>query len=148
MYPGDHLEDHPDKPAVVMGRSGVAVTYAELDCRSTQLARLLREAGLSRGDHIAIFTENQPRYLEIVWAALDCPGGFAWGVTQDNTPSVLGRMAARLVRMPAVEERCIAVGWRLEKEGRKRYAGTAVFTEAGDLCGLSRQTWIQLNRPV
>ncbi len=69
MYIGDHVEAQPDKPAVIMGRTGI-VTYRELDSRSTQLARMLRAAGLERGDHIAIFMENHPRFLEVVWAAL------------------------------------------------------------------------------
>ncbi len=69
MYPGDYVESTPDKPAIIMG-SGAVVTFRELDERSTRLARLLREAGLRRGDHIALFMENQPRFLEVMWAAL------------------------------------------------------------------------------
>jgi long-chain acyl-CoA synthetase len=69
VYIGDHVDAQPDKAAIIMGRTGI-VTYRELDSRSTQLARLLRAAGLERGDHLAIFMENQPRFLEVVWAAL------------------------------------------------------------------------------
>ena len=70
MYPGDYVESTPDKPAVIMGTAGAVLTYRELDERSTQLARLLREAGLRRGDHIALFMENQLRFPEVIWAAL------------------------------------------------------------------------------
>src|SRR5437879_5866424 len=70
MYPGTHAERVPDRPALVMGTSGEVVTYAQLDERSNRLAHLLRDAGLSRGDHMALFMENNPRYLEVVWAAL------------------------------------------------------------------------------
>ncbi len=42
MYPGDYVETTPEKPAIIMGASGVTVTFRELDARSTQLARLLR----------------------------------------------------------------------------------------------------------
>ncbi len=70
MYPGDHAETAPDKPAIIMGSSGIVVTFGELDARSTRLARLLREVGLARGDHIALFMENQPRFMEVVLAAL------------------------------------------------------------------------------
>ena len=45
------------------------VTYRELDDRSNQLAQLLHDRGLGFGDHIAIFMDNDPRYLEVVWAA-------------------------------------------------------------------------------
>jgi acyl-CoA synthetase (AMP-forming)/AMP-acid ligase II len=70
MYPGTHAEKNPDKAAVTMARSGVVVTYGELETRSNQLARLWRSAGLREGDHVAIFLENHPRFLEAVWAGL------------------------------------------------------------------------------
>ena len=70
MYPGTVAAEHPDRPAVVMATSGEVVTFGQLDERSNQLAHLLRAAGLQRGDHIALFMENHPRFLEVVWAAL------------------------------------------------------------------------------
>jgi long-chain acyl-CoA synthetase len=70
MYAGDHAQTTPDKPAVIMGTSGEVVTFGELDARSNRLARLIREAGLVRGDHIALFMENQARFPEVVLAAL------------------------------------------------------------------------------
>jgi long-chain acyl-CoA synthetase len=70
MYPGVHATITPDKPALIMGGTGEVVTYRELDERSNQLARLWRDQGLQPGDHVAIFSENQPRYLEVMWAAL------------------------------------------------------------------------------
>jgi len=70
MYPGFHAAKTPDKAALVMGNSGEEVTYRQLDERSNQLARLWRDHGLRPGDHVAIFSENQPRYLEVMWAAL------------------------------------------------------------------------------
>jgi acyl-CoA synthetase (AMP-forming)/AMP-acid ligase II len=70
MYPGEHAESTPDKAAIVMGTSGVVVTFRELDERSTRFARLLREAGLRKGDHIALLMENHPRFMEVAWAAL------------------------------------------------------------------------------
>ena len=70
MYPGAHSQSTPDKPAVIMAGSGEVVTYRELDERSNRLARLWRDRGLSVGDHVAIFSENQARYFEVMWAAL------------------------------------------------------------------------------
>ena len=64
MYPGEHAKTAPDRPAIVMARSGEVVTYRELDERSNRLAHLLRAAGLKRGDHFAVFMENHPRYVE------------------------------------------------------------------------------------
>ena len=69
MYPGAHAATSPDKPAVVMASTGETVTYRELDERSNRLARLLRARGLKQGDSIAIFMDNNARYLEVAWAA-------------------------------------------------------------------------------
>jgi fatty-acyl-CoA synthase len=70
MYPGSHAKRWPDKPALLGAASGRAVSYRELDERSNRLAHLLRAAGLQRGGHIAIFMENNLRYMEVFWAAL------------------------------------------------------------------------------
>jgi fatty-acyl-CoA synthase len=70
VYPGAHAKTEPDKPALIMGRSGEVVTYAELDARSNRLARLLWANGLRPGGHVAIFMENNPRYPEVYWAAI------------------------------------------------------------------------------
>lgn len=70
MYPGAHALATPDKPALVVEPSGETITYRELNERSNQLAHLWRSHGLHPGDHVAVFMENHPRYLEVVWAAL------------------------------------------------------------------------------
>ncbi|MDG2026751.1 MAG: acyl-CoA synthetase [Acidimicrobiales bacterium] len=67
MYPGAH---DPDRAAVVIAESGETVSYGELEQRSIQLARFWHHAGLQPGDHVAILLGNNPRYFEVVWAAL------------------------------------------------------------------------------
>jgi len=79
---------------------------------------------------------------EFVWAALDCPGAYATGVLGRGA-IVLGRLTARIERVPEAGERCVVVGWPLESDGRKHGAGTALFTDAGDLLGLARALWIE-----
>ncbi len=69
MYPGAHVEEHGDKPAVIMANSGEVVTYRQLDERSMQVAQMLHAAGLRPRDHIAIMLDNDPRYFEIYWGA-------------------------------------------------------------------------------
>jgi long-chain acyl-CoA synthetase len=64
VYPGKHAATRPDHPAVIMGQTGEAVTYGELDARSNRLAQLFRARGLNRLDHYAIFMENNARYIE------------------------------------------------------------------------------------
>src|SRR3979411_444093 len=64
MYTGKHAHLRPLQPAFIMADSGEAVTYAVLEARSNRLAHLLRNRGLKRLDHYAIFMENNGRYLE------------------------------------------------------------------------------------
>jgi long-chain acyl-CoA synthetase len=69
MYPGDHAKRHPDKPAFVMATTDEMVTFGELEARANRLAHLFRDRGLRRGDHVAIFMENNVRYVETEAAA-------------------------------------------------------------------------------
>jgi long-chain acyl-CoA synthetase len=64
MYPGNHTGPKADRPAFIMAQSGKTVTYAELEARTNRLAHFLRNRGLKRLDHYAIFMENNARYLE------------------------------------------------------------------------------------
>ena len=69
MHPSINARKTPDKPAIVMAASGETLTYRELDDRSNQGAQLFRKLGLANGDCIAIFMQNDIRFLEICWAA-------------------------------------------------------------------------------
>src|ERR1700741_2733725 len=64
MYPGVHATILLAKPAFIMAQTGVAVTYGELEQRTNRLAHFLRNRGLKRRDHYAIFMENNDRYVE------------------------------------------------------------------------------------
>jgi long-chain acyl-CoA synthetase len=63
MYAPEHAKSTPDKPAIIMATSGTAVTFAEFEAGANRFAHLLRESGLQRGDHMAIFMDNDPRML-------------------------------------------------------------------------------------
>ena len=69
MYPGEHAQEHPDQPALVMAASGAQLTFAEFEANANRLAHLYRDAGLRRGDHVALFMENNLRYFETMSAA-------------------------------------------------------------------------------
>lgn len=70
MYPGVYANTQPDKLAIIHPSSGAEVTYRQLNERSNQLAQLLYQRGLRRGDHVALFLENHPIFLEVAWACL------------------------------------------------------------------------------
>jgi hypothetical protein len=80
-----------------------------------------------------------PRYL---WAALDCPGGIA--VSNDAQPIVLGRITGEILGDLQAGERCVVIGWEMGRDGRKRFAGTAVFNESGQLIGQAKAIWFEI----
>ena len=82
---------------------------------------------------------------EIVWAALDCPSGWAvFGDPSQGRPAVLGRLAARLIAPVRPGERCVVIGWPRGEEGRKLYSGSALFSHDGELRALARATWVRI----
>ncbi len=78
---------------------------------------------------------------EMVWAAIDCPGAYAVGA-DGRGDIVLGRMTATVTRVPAIDEECVVTAWPLGEEGRKLFAGTALYDAAGELLALAKQIWI------
>jgi hypothetical protein len=81
---------------------------------------------------------------EFVWAALDCPGGLAVIAHIGFRPIVLGKLAAHLERPVLVGERYVVMCWMMGADGRKFEAGTAVYTDCGELCAVAKATWITL----
>ena len=77
----------------------------------------------------------------MVWAAIECPGAYATGDV-DRAAVVLGRMTARIDRLPDEGEPCVVAGWPLGLDGRKLFAGTALFGRGGELLARARQVWI------
>jgi hypothetical protein len=78
---------------------------------------------------------------ELVWASLDCPGAIAVGFP-DRGETLLGRFAARIDRLPRSGELCVVVAWPRGEEGRKLYAGTALFSAHGEPLAVAQATWI------
>lgn len=66
----DNVRKFPEKPAVIMADTGVALTYADLNARSNRGAHFLRSLGLQRGDTLALCVENAPCFFHVACAAL------------------------------------------------------------------------------
>jgi hypothetical protein len=79
---------------------------------------------------------------EVIWAALDCPGYFAWVEREGRHGALLGTMTAEVIRRPEAGEACIVVAWPLAREGRKETAGVALYSAAGELMARAHQVWI------
>jgi hypothetical protein len=78
----------------------------------------------------------------LVWAALDCPGG--WASETPGRPMVLGRMTLQRHRAPRPGQTHVVVGWTVGSEGRKTFSGTALYDAAGTVLAVAQQTWIAL----
>jgi hypothetical protein len=77
------------------------------------------------------------------WAALDCPGAFAVQADFARGLCVLGRLTGRVLEPPRAGEECVVVGWPLGRDGRKLYAGTALY-RGGELLAVARAVWIEV----
>lgn len=56
----------PDSPAII--HSGQRISWRQFDEDSSRLAALLEQKGVRPGDKVAEYLENQPKYLEAVFA--------------------------------------------------------------------------------
>jgi hypothetical protein len=81
--------------------------------------------------------------VPVMWAALDCPGG--WAADFSKQPMVLGRMTADVYRLPAAGEPCLSIGGLLRTEGRKFFTNTALYAVDGELLGRAEQIWISID---
>jgi hypothetical protein len=78
---------------------------------------------------------------ELVWAALDCPSG--WAIDEFSREGVLlGRLAARVDEPPPPGAPHVVLGWPIGADGRKRFAGSAILTADGRPIAVARSTWL------
>jgi len=84
---------------------------------------------------------------EFIWCALDCPGAFSFEFPE-NSPVLLGEMAASLRSAVYVGERYIVVGWELARDERRHFTGTALFSESGECRACARATWFEMPAPL
>lgn len=79
-----------------------------------------------------------PAYL---WTALDCPGQVAYAVEGIRT-GLLGRITANIYCPAPAGEDYVVTAWRERIEGKKHFAGTAIFDRTGTLIASALSIWI------
>lgn len=62
----DHASNAAESPALILADGGV-ISYGDLYVRSQRVAALLHDAGLRRGDGVALVLPNRPEFFEITW---------------------------------------------------------------------------------
>lgn len=75
-----------------------------------------------------------------VAAALDCPGAFAF-ISDDKRAGLLGRIQFEQYAEVSAGREHLVTGWQIGEDGRKLFAGTALFDEDGTLLAAARATW-------
>lgn len=80
---------------------------------------------------------------EFVWAAMDCPTGFAAGFPWRGT-LVTGRLAVEQLAPIYPLRPYVVVSWPAGSEGRKFHAAGALYGPDGEVCASARATWIRL----
>ena len=81
---------------------------------------------------------------EVVWAALDCPGFFAWVVKEGRHGALLGTMTGEVIRRPKAGEPTVVMAWPIVREGRKETAGVALVSADGELMARAHQVWVTM----
>ena len=94
--------------------------------------------------HTAFADQDGMAPTELVWAALDCPGVFAWIAKEGRHGALLGTMTCEVIRHPRAGEAYIVMAWPLERDGRKETAGVALFSIGGELLARAHQVWIMM----
>ena len=89
---------------------GEVLTYAELEERSVRLAHVLHDAGLRRGDVVALLTDNDLRAFEVYWAVMRS-GLYLTAINHHLSPAEVVLHPGRLRRIGA------------DRVGRARAAG-------------------------
>ncbi len=78
--------------------------------------------------------------LPVVWAALDCPGG--WTALQNGRTYLLGRIAVVADELPEPGSTCVVVGAATGIAGRKAMVDSTVYAPDGRRLATARATWI------
>jgi hypothetical protein len=84
-------------------------------------------------------------HSEYLWSALDCPGAFCILPLPEGVAIVLGALCASIVGIARAGEHCVVTAWPLDAQGRKHFAGTAIFGDAGQPIAFAKATWIEVS---
>ena len=76
-----------------------------------------------------------------LWTAMDCPAQFAFMNASIRT-GLMGRMSAEVLALPTAGATLIVSAWTIAVQGKKHFAGAALFDETGDLIARATTLWI------
>ncbi|MEM7277965.1 MAG: hypothetical protein AAF385_07555 [Pseudomonadota bacterium] len=80
---------------------------------------------------------------EYLWAALDCPGAYAFEPPATGA-ILLGELSAQIYASVRIGQSLRVIGWEIEQQGRKHFCGTALFDEHNQLIAAAKAIWIEI----
>ena len=102
-----------------------------------------RVAGTWRPDPSLAGSDGNVR-RRFVWAALDCPSGWAY-LHAGARVAVLGEFAAHIAAPVRAGEEVAVIGWRVGDDGRKHRTASALFTADGTALAWAAATWFDVD---
>jgi hypothetical protein len=81
--------------------------------------------------------------VPIMWAALDCPGG--WASDIEERPMVLGQITVRVRELVETSERYVVVGAVRGQEGRKTFTATTIYDPDNRILATAEHIWIAVD---
>lgn len=91
-----HAQQAPERAAVITEFGDR--TFAVLNARANQLARVFRKAGLKPNDGVAMLLVNRPEFLEVYYACMRAGLRITpinWHLTGDNASYIVGNCEAK-----------------------------------------------------
>jgi hypothetical protein len=128
------LADHPFPTCVVCGTAREPVD-----------ALCLRPGPLDDGTGRYACTWLVPDDVDatLVWAALDCPGGWSSGVAR--RPMVLGTMTAAVHGVPEPGSTAVVTAWQTSAQGRRHWSASTLHSSSGALLAHAEAVWIAVD---
>ena len=119
---------------------GMRIFPGLIEARSIVAAPWVPDASLAEG--------SSSVRTEFLWATLDCVGAIAletlvWRPLFPGKYWLTGELSARIDGSITPGEKCVVIGWPLQIDGRKCFAGSAVFSESGHPVAVGRSIWFQ-----
>ncbi|MGN0063226.1 MAG: hypothetical protein ACI379_03200 [Nocardioides sp.] len=145
-YPG--LVDHPFATCFSCGPArgegdGLRIFPGPLADGTGRLAATWTPHPSLAEDWHTYVDEHARAGVAATWAALDCIGGWAGGLTDEV--KVLGRMTARLDALPVVGEEHVVVGEPRGREGRKTFTAATLYDSDGRVVATAEHVWITVD---
>lgn len=81
--------------------------------------------------------------VPLVWAALDCPGGWSAGIA--GRPMVLATMTTEVLALPAPGVAHTVLAWQRGSQGRKHFSGSALLSPDRRVLARAEATWIAVD---